>query len=112
MPSMSSDYAKNRAMKSKKAEEILSASSVTDSCGYEYLLTSCAKRAVEIAEQEMEEKLTRWNDPKEVLPEPNKDVLVKCSSGQIQTDFYAPELGGFFIEHSTYAKVIGWREMM
>lgn len=57
-------------------------------------------------------ELTRWNDPKEVLPEPNKDVLVKCSSGQIQTDFYAPELGGFFIEHSTYAKVIGWREMM
>ena len=57
-------------------------------------------------------ELTRWNDPKEVLPEPNKDVLVKCSSGQIQTDFYAPELGGFFIEDSTYAKVIGWREMM
>lgn len=46
-------------MKSKKAEEILSASSVTDSCGYEYLLTSCAKRAVEIAEQEMEERMRK-----------------------------------------------------
>jgi hypothetical protein len=46
------------------------------------------------------------------MPEANKNVLVKCSSGEIQTDFYAPELGGFFIEHSTHAKVTGWREMM
>lgn len=58
------------------------------------------------------ELLTRWHDPKDFMPEANKNVLVKCSSGEIQTDFYAPELGGFFIEHSTHAKVTGWREMM
>lgn len=58
------------------------------------------------------DKLTRWIDPKDFMPEANKNVLVKCSSGEIQTDFYAPELGGFFIEHSTHAKVTGWREMM
>ena len=68
--------------------------------------------AVELAEQEMEGFYTCWIDPKEMTPEANKNVLVKCSSGEIQTDFYAPELGGFFIEHSTHAKVIGWREMM
>lgn len=67
--------------------------------------------AVELAEQEMEGFYTCWIDPKEMMPEANKNVLVKCSSGEIQTDFYAPELGGFFIEHSTHAKVIGWREM-
>lgn len=44
-------------MKSEKAKEILSASSVTDSCNYEYLLTSCAEKAVELAEQEAEERM-------------------------------------------------------
>lgn len=42
-------------MKSEKAQDILSASSVTDSCGYEYLLTSSAQKAVELAEHEVEE---------------------------------------------------------
>lgn len=54
---------------------------------------------------------TRWNDPKDIMPEPGKKVLVKCISGEIQTDFYEPELDGFFIEHATYAKVIGWMEI-
>lgn len=58
-----------------------------------------------------EKELTRWHDPKDIMPEPGKKVLVKCISGEIQTDFYEPELDGFFIEHATYAKVIGWREM-
>lgn len=44
-------------MKSEKAQDILSASSVTDSCGYEYLLTSSAQKAVEIAEREAEERM-------------------------------------------------------
>ena len=63
--------------------------------------------AAELAEQEMEGFYTCWIDPKDFMPEANKNVLVKCSSGEIQTDFYAPELGGFFIEHSTHAKVTG-----
>lgn len=56
-------------------------------------------------------ELARWNDPKEVLPKPHKDVLVKCPGGQIEIDFYSPKLGCFFIEHSTDAKVTGWREI-
>lgn len=44
-------------MKSEKAQDILSASSVTDSCGYEYLLTPSAQKAVEIAEREAEERM-------------------------------------------------------
>ena len=44
-------------MKSEKAQDILSASSVTDSCGYEYLLTSSAQKAVEIAEWEAEKRM-------------------------------------------------------
>lgn len=46
-------------MKSEKAKEILSASSVTDSYDYEYLLLSCAEKAVECAEQEAEERMRR-----------------------------------------------------
>lgn len=57
------------------------------------------------------EELTRWNDPKYVSPKPHKDILVKCSDGQIEVDFYSPKLDGFFIEHSTGAEVIGWREI-
>lgn len=44
-------------MKSEKAKAILSASSITDSLGYEYLLMSCAGKAVECAEQEAEERM-------------------------------------------------------
>ena len=75
-------------------------------------LRAAMTHAAELAEQEMEGFYTCWIDPKDFMPEANKNVLVKCSSGEIQTDFYAPELGGFFIEHSTHAKVTGWREMM
>lgn len=57
------------------------------------------------------EELIRWNDPKYVSPKPHKDILVKCSDGQIEVDFYSPKLDGFFIEHSTGAEVIGWREI-
>ncbi len=75
-------------------------------------LRAAMTHAAELAEQEMEGFYTCWIDPEDFMPEANKNVLVKLSSGEIQTDFYAPELGGFFIEHATYAKVIGWREMM
>lgn len=67
--------------------------------------------AIERRIAELEGKMPDIQASKEGA-EANKNVLVKCSSGEIQTDFYAPELGGFFIEHSTHAKVTGWREMM
>lgn len=61
--------------------------------------------------EHVREELTQWNDPKYVSPKPHKDVLVKCSDGQIEVDFYSSKLDGFFIEHSTGAEVIGWREI-
>ncbi len=57
------------------------------------------------------EELTRWHNPKEELPEPMKDVLVKCSSDTYAVDFYVPELGCFFGESATYMEVVGWREI-
>lgn len=55
----------------------------------------------------MREELTRWHDPKEELPEPMKDVLVKCTSGTYVVDYYNPEFGCFFGEHIMTMEVIG-----
>ncbi len=57
------------------------------------------------------EELTRWHDPEKELPEPMKDVLVKCSSDTYAVDFYVPELECFFGESATYMEVVGWREI-
>ena len=103
-------------MKSQKAKEFIDGCmaqlTVEMSNHAKWQLRAAMTHAAELAEQEMEGFYTCWIDPKDFMPEANKNVLVKCSSGEIQTDFYAPELGGFFIEHSTHAKVTGWREMM
>lgn len=106
-------------MKSEKAKEYITHATCTaqeyaERFGGRELVVSRwdVSTAIELAEQELEGFYTCWIDPKDFMPEANKNVLVKCSSGEIQTDFYAPELGGFFIEHSTHAKVTGWREMM
>lgn len=65
-------------MKSDKAEDYL----INHECGYPmdgYVPLMEAGRAVEIAEQDAEERtreeLTRWNDPKEVLPDGDQEVL-------------------------------------
>lgn len=106
----------DRGMKSQKAKEFIDGCmahlTVEMSDHAKWQLRAAMTHAAELAEQEMEGFYTCWIDPKDFMPEANKNVLVKCSSGEIQTDFYAPELGGFFIEHSTHAKVTGWREMM
>ena len=103
-------------MKSEKAKEFIDGCLnhlvIEMSDHAKWQLRAAMTHAAELAEQEMEGFYTCWIDPKDFMPEANKNVLVKCSSGEIQTDFYAPELGGFFIEHSTHAKVTGWREMM
>ena len=99
-------------MKSQKAKEFIDGCmahlTVEMSDHAKWQLRAAMTHAAELAEQEMEGFYTCWIDPKDFMPEANKNVLVKCSSGEIQTDFYAPELGGFFIEHSTHAKVTGW----
>ena len=85
-------------MKSQKAKEFIDGCmahlTVEMSDHAKWQLRAAMTHAAELAEQEMEGFYTCW------------------ISGEIQTDFYAPELGGFFIEHSTHAKVTGWREMM
>lgn len=104
-------------MKSEKAKEMIEKYAPGNSrdAAPQMLKKTCIL-CVELAEQEAEERmreeLTRWRDPKDIMPEPGKKVLVKCISGEIQTDFYEPELDGFFIEHATYAKVIGWRDIL
>ncbi len=82
-----------------------------DDAGRQKCAMQIARECFAAGAQSERAELTCWISPEDFYPEANKDVLVKCSSGSIQTDFYAPELGGFFIEHSTYAKVIGWREI-
>lgn len=102
-------------MKSERAKKHIDNDTIEFRNGDRMIDASTAYMAIDLAEQEAEERvraeLTCWISPEDFYPEANKNVLVKCSSGEIQTDFYAPELGGFFIEHSTYAKVIGWREI-
>ena len=86
-------------MKSQKAKEFIDGCmahlTVEMSDHAKWQLRAAMTHAAELAEQEMEGFYTCWIDPKDFMP-----------------DFYAPELGGFFIEHSTHAKVTGWREMM
>ena len=78
MPNISSDYAKNKAMKSKKARRFindrLSIGSLTFiAADVEYCVT-CAEQE---AEERIRRELTRWHDPKEELPEYAEVVEVK-----------------------------------
>lgn len=84
--------------------------------------------AVELAEQEMAEKLTRWNDPKEVLPKNGECVLIKVVDqldnealymGSWEGDRYITDFGlvfgNDFDDESVpdmNIKAIGWREIM
>lgn len=63
------------------------------------------------------DKLTRWNDPKENMPEPNHDVLTKWrwkdGSGEIISvgGFNGEEWGAHAIVYPELFDVIGWREI-
>lgn len=65
---------------------------------------------IEGAKSEYEE-LTRWNDPKEEVPNDDRLVLVKTIAGDYVVDFYIHELERFYIEDVDYAIVVGWREI-
>jgi len=103
-------YKDYKIMKSKTAEDLLG-------CSYDggHVLMENAERAVEIAEQETEERvraeLTRWHDPKEELPEPLKNVLVKRQDGSVIVDMYLPDIKMFDCEIPHYMEVVGWREI-
>ena len=93
-----------------------------DGVGMNVITKRDAIRAVELAEQEIEEKLTRWNDPKQELPDDFKPVEVKYSrAGHIS------HAVAYVRDHEDYNvkiwmvdctkhiidpyKVIGWREI-
>ncbi|MCM1216551.1 MAG: hypothetical protein NC209_04090 [Alistipes sp.] len=61
--------------------------------------------------QDEHKKLTRWHNPAKTLPEPLKDVLVKCSDGTYLVDMFIPTHEMFHCEVTLYMEVIGWREI-
>lgn len=82
-----------------------------------------AKRAVELAEQEAEERvraeLTRWRNPRKELPEEGVPVLVKFQNGAyaVLLRYNHPSLGqgwtpdnvGILTDDS---QIIGWRPIL
>ena len=105
-------------MKSEKAEEYLNKHRL--SYPYEgYITDNDAYRAVEIAEEEVEElvrtELTRWNNPKEELPARWQEVILKIEDGDGDTYYRI----GVLCENDhfqfagawTGSEVIGWREI-
>ncbi len=110
-------------MKSKTAEDLLGRS-------YDggHVLMENAERAVEIAEQEAEERirteLTRWHDPQKELPQKDVPILCKveeyseseylvlrwyrsrwwifCTSDELDGEGFCKVFDGF---------VVGWREI-
>lgn len=124
-------------MKSERAEAYINANEMDaaylvdkDGCGWAVIGIHQARKAVEIAEQEAEERirreLTRWHDPKEEQPENNVCVLIKVADkfgnsaiylGSREGNEYLTD-GGFEFEidcndeSSSEMKVIGWPEMM
>lgn len=115
-------------MKSKKAEDYIDAHVVnfygykpmSRTAGYVVRLTS-AIHAVELAKQEAEERvraeLTRWHDPKEELPDTNRDVLIKTTmAAKYRIAFYkADGWRNYHWQENNGAidddMVIGWREI-
>lgn len=70
-------------MKSQKAKEFIDGCmahlTVEMSDHAKWQLRAAMTHAAELAEQEMEGFYTCWIDPKDFMPEANKNVLVKCS---------------------------------
>lgn len=62
--------------------------------------------------QSEREELTRWYNPKDKLPEPLKDVLVKCSDGTYLVDMFLPTPKKFHCEAALYGEVLGWRPIL
>lgn len=129
MPNISSDYAKNKAMKSKKARRFindrLSIGSLTFiAADVEYCVT-CAEQE---AEERIRRELTRWHDPKKEPPKNNVCVLLKVVDQLDNETIYLGSREG--IEYMTdgglvfgtdfdnesmpdmNVKVIGWREIL
>lgn len=108
-------------MKSKKAEEFINGCmdhlTVEMSNHAKWQLRAAMTHATELAEQEMEEKLTRWNDPKEELPEDDVQVLCKITNEQqsfavMKHNQFGWWLWAFHGWAGPDCEVIGWREIV
>lgn len=103
-------------MKSERAEEYL----INHECGYPmdgYVPLMDAGRAVEIAEEEVEERvreeLTRWNDPKEKSPACRQVALLKLKDADEEVYYRV----GIFLDCRQFqlvgcrlgSEVLGWR---
>lgn len=107
-------------MKSEKVEKYL----FENGLGYPYtgyVTEQAAERAIELAEQEAEERvreeLTQWHDPKEVLPDNDCDVLIKTTlCREYCIAFYKADGARNYHWHENNGAldddmVIGWREI-
>lgn len=120
-------------MKSERAEAYINANEMDaaylvdkDGCGWAVIGIHQARKAVELAEQEAEErvyeKLTRWHDPKN-RPPYGVSVLIKvfCVGGErtylgnIEIDNVWVTDGGLIFTddaEKTDEYVVGWREIL
>ena len=57
----------------------------------------------------MLKELTRWHDPRENIPAPQQNVLVKDALGMYSVDWFEPEFGTFYGEYTNGIRVVAWR---
>ncbi len=104
-------------MKSNTAKNYIDNNAVMMHNGDRMVDASTAYMAVEIAEQEAEERireeLTRWRNPKEELPPPRQVALLKLKDGDGEVYY---RVGIFldcrqfqFIGYRLGSEVLGWR---
>lgn len=118
-------------MKSEKALKVVKETSFRNNFYCNVPLGQCwtkimhiydVKTAIELAEQEAEERmrkeLTRWNDPKVILPPPDIQVIIKLKykNGRIcyaAARFSRKEGLWFYNQYSVCGveSIIGWREI-
>lgn len=110
-------------MKSEKASACLEKCAIQSKDPYvgRYVLYHEAAICMDIAEEEAEKRvrdeLTRWHDPKEELPDTNRDVLIKTTmAAKYKIAFY--KKSSFHNHHWQENNgaidddmILGWREI-
>ena len=110
-------------MKSERSKQFIDNDAIVMRNGDRMVDASTAYMAIELAEQEAEERmrdeLTRWRDPKEDLPEGNTNVIIRYLADKegICTGCYNLkkerwELNDMYLSHLSYKvhiHVLAWR---
>lgn len=117
-------------MKSERAKQYIDNNAVVMHNGDRMVDASTAYTAIDIAEQNAEERvraeLTRWHDPKKEQPENNVCVLIKVADEFGNSVIYLASRdgneyltdGGFEFEidyndePTPEMKIVGWREIL